>query len=410
MPELTLCRRLRPQHARVFRSGKRFKIVVAGRRWGKSWLAIWWLVVNAFSGHNRTCYYVAPSYRQAKRIAWGVLKQQLPTAARRRTNEQELTIELYNGSIIQLHGADNPDSLRGVSLDDVVLDEFAFMNAEIWPMVVRPMLSDHRGSALFISTPAGLNHFYELYIAAKTWIDWETFLYKTQDGGYVASDELAALRCEMDGKRYAQEFEGSFETLHARVYFAFDREHSVAELEPLPNAQILVGMDFNINPMTAIIAQRAGDQCQVIDEIVLKNSNTQEMMNEINRRYPGRRGVVHPDPSGAARQTSAPVGKTDFHIIEESGWPVYPAKSYPLIDRINTVNARLCNGRDERRLFISPKCTQLIRALDGHTYKDGTKIPDKNSGLDHITDALGYLIMGVFPIVTDTVKIYPQLI
>src|SRR5712691_8861968 len=89
------------------------------------------------------------------------------------------------------------------------------------------------------------------------------------------------------------------------------------------------------------IAQRAGDQCQVIDEILLANSNTQEMMNEINRRYQGRCGVVHPDPSGVARKTSAPVGKTDFRIIDEAGWPVYPAKQYKLVDRINTVNSKL---------------------------------------------------------------------
>jgi hypothetical protein len=119
MPELTLHHRLRRQHASVFRSPKRFKIVVAGRRWGKTWLAVWWLVVSAFSGPDRICYYIAPNYRQAKRIAWEVLKQFVPITARRRTNEQELCIQLRNGSIIQLHGADNPDSLRGVGLDSV---------------------------------------------------------------------------------------------------------------------------------------------------------------------------------------------------------------------------------------------------------------------------------------------------
>ena len=123
MPELTLQQRLRRQHATVFRSHKRFKIVVAGRRWGKTWLALWCLVVHAFSGGGRICYYIAPNYRQAKRIAWGVLKQLVPIEARCRSSEQELSIQLHNGSIIQLHGADNFDSLRGVGLDFVVLDE-----------------------------------------------------------------------------------------------------------------------------------------------------------------------------------------------------------------------------------------------------------------------------------------------
>jgi len=152
-----------------------------------------------------------------------------------RSSQQELTIELSTGSVIQLLGADNPDSLRGVGLDCVVLDEHAFMHADTWPMVVRPMLSDRKGSAIFISTPCGLNHFYELYLAARTSNDWITFHYKTEDGGYVAPDELASLRSEMDAKRYAQEFEASFETLGTRVYHAFDRERNVTDLELLPD-------------------------------------------------------------------------------------------------------------------------------------------------------------------------------
>jgi phage terminase large subunit-like protein len=146
MPEVTLCHKLRREHALVFKSAKRFKIVVAGRRWGKTRLGLWWLVVKGFSKPNQICYYIAPNYRQAKRIAWRVLLQLIPVAARQRTSEQELSVQLTNGSFIQLHGGDYPDSLRGVGLDSVVLDEYAFMEADIWPMVVRPMLSDRRGS------------------------------------------------------------------------------------------------------------------------------------------------------------------------------------------------------------------------------------------------------------------------
>jgi hypothetical protein len=397
--------KLRPRQAQAFRCEKRFIIVVAGRRWGKTMLALCWLVVNAFSGNNRTLYYVAPNCRQARRIAWALLQQMIPGTARRCTSQLQLSIELLNGSMIQLHGASNPDSLRGVGLDFVVLDEFADMASDIWPSVIRPMLADRRGRALFIGTPRSYNHFYDLYMAAKALENWGPFQYRTDEGGYVPSDELASLRAEMDPKRYAQEFGASFQTLQNRVYHAFDRERNVTSLPPLPNADLLIGMDFNCDPMTAVIAQRAGDQCQIIDEIVLTNSNTQEMMQEINRRYKGRNGVVHPDPSGNARKTSAPVGQTDFVIIEQAGWPVYRTSPYPLVDRINTVNARLCNADGKRMLLISPKCTHLIKALDGLTYKEGTKIPDKRSGLDHIADAAGYLIMGVLPMVTDTVSV-----
>jgi hypothetical protein len=184
------------------------------------------------------------------------------------------------------------------------------------------------------------------------------------------------------------------------VYHGFDRDENVMELEPSPYAPVLIGMDFNINPMTAVVAQKAGNQCQVIDEIVLPNSNTQQMMQEINRRYPGREGVVYPDPSAESRKTSAPAGETDLTIIQRARWPVYRNSPYKVVDRINSVNAMLLNAQGSRRLLISPNCEHLIKALDGLTYKAGSKIPDNRSGLDHITDALAYLIMGVFPIIT----------
>src|SRR6478672_9952174 len=114
MRTLTLQLGLKPAQAKVFQNEQRFTIVVAGRRWGKTWTAVWWLVVNAFGGSGRICYYVAPNYRQAKRIAWDILNRMIPAEARRSTSRMELSIELHNGSKIQLHGADRPDSLRGV--------------------------------------------------------------------------------------------------------------------------------------------------------------------------------------------------------------------------------------------------------------------------------------------------------
>lgn len=404
---VNLNHRLRRRQASVFRSPKRFNIVVSGRRWGKTQLALWWLVVNACSGDDRVCYYIATNYRQAKRTAWVALQQLIPISARRYTSQQELSIELLNGSLIQLHGAGHPDSLRGVGLDFVVLDEFGDMDPEIWQTVIRPALSDRRGSAMFIGTPKSYNHFYDLYMAAKSMENWAAFHFRTDQGGYVAPDELAAIRSEMSGKQYAQEFEASFETQEGRVYYAFDREQNVATFPLLPDADLLIGMDFNVSPMTAVIAQRAGDQYQFFDEIVLNNSNTPQMMEEINRRYKGRRGAIHADPSGVARKTSAIFGQTDFALIEQAGWSVYHAKPYPLVDRINTVNARLCDAQGRRRILISPNCKHLIRALDGLVYKENSKIPDKRSGLDHISDALGYLIMGACPIVTQSYDVIP---
>jgi len=270
--------------------------------------------------------------------------------------------------------------------------------------VIRPALSDRGGRALFIGTPKGRNHLYGLYCAAKTKMNWATFRFPTEQGSYVLPDELAAVRVDMDHQQYAQEFGASFEDSQARVYHAFHLEENVLELEISDYAPLLIGMDFNVNPMTAVVGQRAGDQCHIIDEIVLPNSNTQEMMAEINRRHGGREGIVHPDPSAKSRKTSAPVGETDLTIIERAGWSVYRSSPYKLVDRINSVNAMLLNAQGQRKLLISPRCKHLINALDCLTYKEDSKIPDNRSGRDHITDAVGYLIMGVFPMITSTVS------
>ena len=175
MSETNLTLSLRQPHFDVFACVMRHVVLVAGRRWGKTTLAIWCLIVCAFRTDHALCYYVAPTYGQAERIAWSVLKGLVPPAARRRTSEQELLIELRNGSIIQLHGADHPDRLRGIGLDYVVLDEYADMKPDTWNLVIRPALSNRNGRALFIGTPRGRNHFYDIYCAAKSKPNWQTF-------------------------------------------------------------------------------------------------------------------------------------------------------------------------------------------------------------------------------------------
>jgi hypothetical protein len=397
---LRIERTFSPEHHQVLQCDRRFVVLVAGRRWGKTTLGLWRLVVHAASAPGRLCYYLAPTERQAKEIAWRTLKEIVSPAMRRCTRESDLEIELLNGSRIKLHG---PNSLRGCGLDFVVLDEYADMCPTIWEEVVWPMLSDREGQALFIGTPKGLNHFYQLYLDAQSRPHWATFHFRTEQGGCISATELALLRSGMDRKRYAQELEASFEIQQGRIYHAFSRELNVTPLTMIPGVPVMVGMDFNVSLMTAVAAQRAGEQCHILAEILLPNSNTQEMMKELNHRYKCT-GVVHPDPSGVARKTSAPVGQTDFTIIREAGWPVFETKPYPWIDRINTVNTMLCNAKDERRLFIDPTCKNLIRALDGFTYKEGTNIPDKASGYQHISDALGYLMMGAFSMIRHELK------
>ena len=369
---------------------------MAGRRFGKTYLALTELLHASISKPQSINWYVAPTYRQAKQIAWKNLKQMMPPSQIAATNETDLSVELNNGTVAALRGADNYDALRGVGLDFVVMDEFADMHADAWFEVLRPMLADKQGRALWIGTPKGYNHFHDLYRYAQDTPEWGAWQFTTADGTRVAEDEIAAARRDMGEREFRQEFMATFEALAGRVYSNFDRDENVQDLQD-NGGTLYIGMDFNVDPMTAVIAVKAADQLHIIDEIEMGDSNTELMAGEIKRRFKQRNIVVYPDPSGRARKTSAPVGRTDFAILSNAGFDVRaPRHAAPVVDRINTVQAAMKSAEGTRRLFVDRKCKHLIRALDGLTYINNQ--PDKSGGLDHISDALGYLVMGELPL------------
>ncbi len=393
---------LRPSkpQAEIIKSKARFKVVNAGRRFGKTYLAIdFYLFPRAVNKPDSKNWYVAPTYKMAKDIAWEQLKQVIPKLYIDKTNETELSIRLRNKSVIQLKGAEDPDSLRGPGLDSIVYDEYAFQKQRVWD-VTRPMLSDREGTGLFISTPSGYNHFYDLYLFAKTKEDWDTFQYTTIQGGNVSAEEIDEARSELDERIFRQEYEASFEMLAGRVYYAFDREKNASNELDDGITPLLIGMDFNVNPMTAAIAIKKDNKIHFIDEIVIKNGNTEDMALAIKRKYPNRSVRVYPDPTGNSRKTSAPVGQTDFTILRRHGFQVLaPSSPYFVADKINTMNASFCTADGNRRVFVNTaKCPNLVKALDGLTYRDGTSDPDKSLGLDHITDASAYLVLWELPI------------
>jgi hypothetical protein len=399
-PAATRVIRLSRAQMRVFGSRSRFRILNAGRRFGKTHLAAIELFTEAQNNPGSISWYVAPTYRQAQQIMWTKLKELIPAGYIASKNETDLRIEFKNGSIIALRGSDNPDSLRGVGLDLVILDEVAFQKQDVWTKILRAALSDKMGRALFISTPCGYNWFYDLYRKAKTAPDWEAFQFTTIEGGNVPLAEIEAARAELDEKTFRQEYEASFESLTGRVYYAFDRDKNGIRLEDNPKAPLLVGMDFNVNPMSAAFAIRNGDQVHFIGEISIPNGNTEEMCRAIKTRFPDRKVRVYPDPTGNARKTSAPVGQTDFTIIRAAGFEVLaPSHPYPVSDKLNTVNAAFKSASGAMRAFVDPvRCPELSKGFDGLTYKEGTNDPDKSLGLDHMTDAAAYLILWELPL------------
>lgn len=388
----------------------RFRVVVAGRRFGKTHLSIRELCYHAREP-DQEVWYVAPTYRQAKQIVWRKLKHKLQDLKwAKKINESELSITLKNNSTISLKGADNADSLRGVGLDFMVMDEFADVDETAWTEVLRPTLADKEGKALFIGTPKGIGNWaHDLYtMPTEQPGTWSSYQFTTLDGGNVKPEEIEAAKRDLDERTFRQEFMATFETYSGRIYYAFDRKDNCIAPESLDISIIYIGMDFNIDPMSAVIAVRQGDNLYVIDEIRMFSSNTTEIVEEIKSRYGKSKVFVYPDPAARQRKTSA-AGATDLTILSNAGFNVKaPSAHTPVRDRINAVNSRLKDAKGEQHLFIHPKCKYTIEGLERHTYKEGTSQPDKDSGYDHMMDALGYMVDYMFPVRRDVKPQLPQ--
>jgi hypothetical protein len=326
-------------------------------------------------------------------IMWEPLKDRLSQLRWiKKINETNLTVTLLNGSKIVLGSADDPQKHRGILCDYVVFDEYATMNPEIWT-VMRPTLATTRGEAMWLGTPMGKgNHFYDLYTWAQSQDDWSTWKYTTADGGNVDPDEIEAAKRDLDERTFRQEYLADWVDYIGLVYYAFNDIH-VHKSDQDNVKELCVGMDFNVDPGCAVIGRQTSQGLHIFDEIELRNTNTFEIADELRRRYPTSIIKVFPDPAGSQRRTSS--NTTDHKILHNAGFQVFARRAHPPVrDRINSVNSAFSSGK----LLIDPKCKSLINCLNKLSYREGTNEQDKNSGLDHMPDALGYLVEYLYPI------------
>ena len=382
----------------ILNNPARFKVVASGRRFGKTYASIA-AVAQQARFPNRKCMMVFPSYRMAKQIVFDDLIQLLKSKNWvKKINQSDLTVTLVNNSIIMLRSADNPDSIRGVGLDFVVIDEAADIPEEAWTAVIRPTLSDRMGSAMIIGSPKGRNFFYDLFQNAKHMEDWNSWQYTTAQGGNVTEQEINQAKQDLDERTFQQEYLAQFVNYSGVIYYAFG-EHNIQSM-PQPadvRTPLHIGMDFNIDPGCAVIGYVHKGGIHIFDEVEIYGTDTGEMAREIQQRYPGRKIIVYPDASGAQRRTSA-GGITDHIILKNSGFELKVGSINPSVkDRIASVNS-VCKSNDGVvRLTVDPKCKKVIESLRKQVYKEGTRQPEK-SGYDHMCDALGYLCNNLYPL------------
>ena len=210
---------LLPWQQEVFNDPVRFKIVAAGRRTGKSRLAAWQLIIYGLQTDRGHVFYVAPTQGQARDIMWTTLLE-LAHPVIKSSHINNLQITLINGCTISLKGADRPETMRGVSLKFLVMDEYADMKPSVWEQILRPALADQKGDAMFIGTPMGRNHFYELFTYAEMGDDesYKAWHFTSYDNPLLDPEEIDTAKKSMSSYAFRQEFMASFEAMGSEIF------------------------------------------------------------------------------------------------------------------------------------------------------------------------------------------------
>ena len=273
MAEVIIPYKPRPLQREIHASLKRWNLLVCHRRFGKTVFAINELIKQAVKNQQKMprYAYVAPYYKQAKQIAWDYLKDFTRPIPGIKVNESELRVDFPWGARIQLFGADSPDSMRGLYLDAVVLDEYADMSPRIFSEVLRPALSDREGSAIFIGSAKGGTPFYDLWERVKDEPDWFVKVYKASETEVISNAELEDARKIMDEDEFAQEYECSWTASIKGAYYGkqlseAQTEDRIGKVPYDPRLPVHTAWDLGVGDSTAIwFYQVLGQEIRIID-------------------------------------------------------------------------------------------------------------------------------------------------
>lgn len=309
--------------------------------------------------------YLAPLYRQAKAVAWDYIQDYTRAIPGMQYNQAELRADFPNGGRISLYGADNPDSLRGIYLDAVALDEYAQMSERAWEEIIRPALSDRKGRATFIGTPMGHNSFYKLYQQYRGNPDWFVRIHKASETGYVDDEELADARKQMSEERYAQEYECSWTAAITGSYYGRlleEAEHKgrIRSINADPGYPVHTAWDLGIGDSTAIwFWQQIGPEYRFLDYYEASGEALSHYAGVLldkarqNRWTYGEHVLPHD-----ARQRSLDTGRTRVETLTEllGDRPVVQPQ-HKIEDGIEAVRKTLPNA------WFDIKCAAGLNAL-----------------------------------------------
>lgn len=384
-----------PNQSVIHADPHRFKVVVCGRRFGKSTFALNHTLNKALKTPGRY-WIVAPTYVQAKSIYWRDskgLKFWIPPELIRKRNESELFVELVNGSLIELKGADNEDSLRGAGLDGVVLDEYADMKPHVWHEILRPTLIDRKGWAIFIGTPKGYNHFYELFSTQDP--AYKAWRFRSHDNPLLPPEELASLEVEYKAKgddQYHQEILAEFRKPTGAVYPEFDRFKQVRDdLQYNPELPLYVAWDFGVRDPTSILwlQRSSAGEIYVVDEYEKTDGNIEHFISVVESK-PYKLADIHMgDPAGYQRELGTGISVADQ--LSKRGIFLKVRSGLDKQTLLRTTHGVV------QRLYVARQCENFIRSIENYHYpKENTnsiKTTSESPVHDwssHMMDALSY--------------------
>jgi phage terminase large subunit len=389
----------RKQFIRFHDRTQRFACIVTHRRAGKTVACVHDLQRGALESRDvRARFaYLSPYLKQSKAVAWDYLRAAMaPVRERGATaHESELRVDYPNGGQVRLYGADNPDALRGIYLDGVVLDEYADMDPRVWSEIIRPALADRQGWAVFIGTPKGRNAFYDLWQRSQSDQGWFSFMLKASETGLIPESELALARRDLSEEQYAQEFECSFDAAVVGSYYGklmaqAEADKRIAGVPYDPAALVWTAWDLGIRDATAIwFAQVIGREIRIIDYYEASGVDLGHYVREINARPYVYAGHVVPHDVQAKELGT---GKSRLEVLESLGLKnLTLAPLHRVEDGINAVRVFI-----PRCWFDATRCARGVDALKLYRaeYDDKLKalrarpVHDWSS---HAADAFRYL-------------------
>lgn len=368
----------RPLQRELHANLRRFNVLVCHRRFGKTVFCINHMIDRALR-HTMPMprfAYIAPTFGQAKRIAWDYLKSYTAKIPGIQVNEADLRVDIpHNNARIMLLSAENAENNKGIYLDGVLLDEYGSMDPVAWREVIRPTLSDRHGWATFIGTPKGQNHFYELREYAKSGKDpaWYTALFKASETGIISKDELDSARREMTEEEYNQEFECDFTAAMVGAYFGkelkkAEDEGRITRVPVDPMLPVDTYWDLGINDMCCVwFVQSLRGRHRVIDYLEVSGDSIPEVVKKVKAKNYALGTWVFPHDA-QARDFS--TGKAQIQVFESLG-----CRPYRIIPRVGTkresINAaRMIFGACE---FDSVRCEKGLKALANYQRKWDSK-------------------------------------